>query len=455
MAEVLSSGQGVYTPNHLVTAASGHRYAAIAVAEHHVQSSLIVPLRAQGKLLGTLHANAPVPHAFVPAQLLPLQLLADHAAAAIERVQLTAALARSVQETRAIFDATTEAMALFAPDGRLLSVNQRFEAVFELRETALRGRTIAEFQEAFMHIFAGPAVYQLLVEQLTDPTGRRALDVRQHWPEQRELALESFPVYRLDAELVGRLFAFRDVTAERAADRMKDEFVSLVSHELRTPLTSIKGYVDLLLDGAVGPIPADQREFLEIIQRNADREVTLVNDLLDLARIEAGQVELALTRLNLGPILEHVVTSLQLQCTAKKQQVTLDRGAPLPAVMGDATRLTQVFTNLLSNAHKYTPSGGQIAVIATADDAHVHVDVRDSGIGLSPEEQTKLFTKFFRAKHHITQESGGTGLGLAITRTLVERHGGTITVTSAPDAGSTFRVTLPRAADPTGEGATD
>ncbi|MGH7318227.1 MAG: HAMP domain-containing sensor histidine kinase, partial [Candidatus Rokuibacteriota bacterium] len=227
--------------------------------------------------------------------------------------------------------------------------------------------------------------------------------------------------------------------------RLKSEFVSMVSHELRTPLTSIQGYVSLLRDGQESQPPADRRECLAIVQGNADRLLALIDDLLDIARIEAGKIELHRARLDLRPVIHAVAGALRPLLEAKGQRLTLDLDAALPAVWGDGDRVTQILTNLVSNAQKYTPDAGRITVTARAEDGFVRVDVRDTGPGLSPEEQARLFTPFYRVQRPATPTVGGTGLGLSITRSLVELHGGAITVASTLGEGATFSFTLPTA----------
>src|SRR5499433_4055091 len=229
--------------------------------------------------------------------------------------------------------------------------------------------------------------------------------------------------------------------AIQEANRLKSEFVSMVSHELRTPLTSIQGYAELMLEDE--QITEEQRESLTLVKKNADRLLGLINDLLDLSRIEAGRVDLHRTSLDLACLIPEVARSLRPLIEAKRQQLKLDLGDALPAVWADANRVTQILTNLISNAHKYTLVDGSITVAARPDDGFVRVDVSDTGIGLSPEDQAQLFTKYFRAHDRLSQATSGTGLGLVITRLLVELHGGRITVSSAPGQGSTFSFSLP------------
>jgi signal transduction histidine kinase len=229
--------------------------------------------------------------------------------------------------------------------------------------------------------------------------------------------------------------------AVQEANRLKTEFVSMVSHELRTPLTLIQGYAELLLEDE--QIGEAQRESLNSVKKNSDRLLGLINDLLDLSRMEAGRLDLHRASLDLARLIPEVAGSLRPLIEAKRQRLRLDLGEALPAVWADADRVTQILTNLISNAHKYTPVEGGITVAARRDDGFVRVDVSDTGIGLSPEDQAQLFTKFFRVHDRSLQAGGGTGLGLVITRFLVELHGGRITVSSAPDRGSTFSFSLP------------
>jgi len=224
----------------------------------------------------------------------------------------------------------------------------------------------------------------------------------------------------------------------------KTEFVSAVSHELRTPMTSIKGYVDLLLLGAAGEITPAQSEFLQVIQHNTTRLADLVNDLLDISRIEAGRLHLRLQPLDLSDVIEEALSGVARRIEEKGLTLERQISGELPAIIGDRARLLQVISNLVDNAVKYTPDGGKITVTAHHDkDALLEVRVADTGIGISEKDQARLFEKFFRADHPLVREVAGTGLGLAITKGIVEMHGGRIWVESQLGQGSTFYCQFP------------
>jgi signal transduction histidine kinase len=231
----------------------------------------------------------------------------------------------------------------------------------------------------------------------------------------------------------------------RRLDDLKSQFVSVAAHELRRPLSPIIGYVELLLEEDVGPLGDEQREYLEIVQRGARRLVDVTNNLLDLTRIEAGRVELVLQPRSLPALVELVAAEWEPQLEAKAQRLTLRAPPGLPPVWCDETRAAQIISNLLDNASKYTPDGGSIGIgVASADeDGFVQLFVTDNGVGISPEDQGKLFSRFFRAGSASLTGAGGAGLGLYITRSLVELHGGRIWFESEPDQGSTFHVTFP------------
>ena len=375
------------------------------------------------------------------------QELADRHHTEEQLKETLAEIERAQSKANAIFDATTDSMMLLAPNQMILAVNRSFcEHFFGKNPREAFGHYLADYQTEMLRAFDPPAAFQeLITRTIADPEQSFTQTMEQRAPQRRVLQLFSTPVRTKTAEHLGRLYVFRDVTKEREVDRMKNEFVSMVSHELRTPLTSIKGYVDLLQTGEVGALTDEQREFLDIIKTSTDRLVELINELLDISRIEAGRVELKRKALDLPRLIHQVADAMLPQLRTKQQHLTLDLASDLPAVWGDRDRVIQILTNFVSNAHKYTPVGGNITISACDAGSHVRADIHDTGIGLSQEDQTQLFSKFFRAQNRATQEVAGTGLGLAITRSLIELHGGEVWVQSEPGTGSTFSFTLPTA----------
>jgi signal transduction histidine kinase len=240
--------------------------------------------------------------------------------------------------------------------------------------------------------------------------------------------------------------------AVQAANVAKSEFVSFVAHELKNPMTSIKGYTELLAAAAVGPINEAQGSFLSTIRANIERMNTLVSDLNDLSKIEAGRLRLEYKSIPLADTIDEVIRSTKKQIDEKNQKLALNIPAILPPVWADRTRLIQVLVNLVSNAYKYTEAGGSIFVEAEqaenswdAEGARsvVHIWVKDSGIGIAEEDQAKIFQKFFRSEDPKTREAPGTGLGLNITKSLVEMQGGKIWFESEFRKGTTFHFTVP------------
>ena len=361
---------------------------------------------------------------------------------------------RAEAEIRSVVDSVVETLLLVSPDGRVVSVNRRFEDLFGVPASQVEGRTVEELQPLVERIFAEPEVVsaQLLASEAgrAGSPGAAALTastiIAQTWPQERQLALFATPVRIEDREL-GTLYGFRDVTQERELDRMKTEFVSQVSHELRTPLTAIKGFTDLMLDGDAGDVNEEQAEYLGIVKSNADRLVALINDLLDVSRIESGRIKLNLAVVDVAKILDGVVAMMRPLLEAKHQSLTLSTDDGLPAAWGDHDRVVQVATNLVSNAHKYTQEGGSIEVSARREGDLVRVAVRDNGMGIAAEDLPRLFSRFFRVDNSMTREIGGTGLGLSIVKSIVEMQGGTVAVESAPGAGSTFSFTVPIASN--------
>ncbi len=234
----------------------------------------------------------------------------------------------------------------------------------------------------------------------------------------------------------------------REANDAKSEFMSIASHELKIPMTSIKGFARLIQMGAGGALSEKQADFLNVITNNVDRMSRLVSDLLDVSRIEAGRIRLEIQDVQMGEVIKDVLDSVQAQIENKQLQLKVNVAENLPQIRADYGRLVQIITNLVSNAYKYTPEGGNISVIAQPHEngtlQGVSVTVRDTGYGISEEDQTKLFTTFFRAGDQNIRNEPGTGLGLSITKKMIESHGGVLSFESELGKGSAFTFTLPK-----------
>jgi PAS domain S-box-containing protein len=274
-------------------------------------------------------------------------------------------------------------------------------------------------------------------------TVRRAKDGR-----LIDVSLTVSPIRLPNGNIIGASKIARDITEQRqlrqAADeasRAKDHFLAMLSHELRTPLNAVLGYIDMLRNNIV---PEQQRgKAIEIVARNAELLTRLVNDVLDTSRIVTGKLRMELHDCNLSTLVGEVVESVRETSSAKRVELT----SQIPSdvhVQGDPDRLRQTIWNLLSNALKFTPAGGQIRVSLEADDTYVRVIVQDTGIGLSAESLPYLFQRFWQVQTVDNRSHGGLGLGLALTRHIVEMHGGSISARSAGlGQGSTFEVRLP------------
>jgi signal transduction histidine kinase len=234
-------------------------------------------------------------------------------------------------------------------------------------------------------------------------------------------------------------------------DRLKDEFVLTASHELRSPLTSVQGFAELLMLDKDSLTPR-QRETVEIILDNCRHLVRLLNDLLDLARSDAGRLSIRPQPTEVAPLIEDVVRTMRAQTEAASQAMTEQVEPGLPQINVEPDRIRQILVNLLTNAHEYTPEGASIGIAARAVGAEVEISVSDNGPGIPPDQLERIFERFTRGDAGLTQRVGGTGLGLAISKSLVELHGGSIGVESTVGQGSTFHVRLPIAAGATADG---
>jgi signal transduction histidine kinase len=256
--------------------------------------------------------------------------------------------------------------------------------------------------------------------------------------------LQTFAAQSVLAIQNARLFSDVEEKSRQLAlaSQHKSQFLANMSHELRTPLNAVLGYTELILDEVYGPTSGRMREALERIQRNGRHLLSLINDVLDLAKIEAGQLTLAVSDYSMTEVIADVRSAVESLAREKEIGLKIELAADLPPAQGDRRKLTQVLLNLVGNAIKFTDAG-EVVIGASAANGSMTISVRDSGPGISADDQAKIFQEFQQAESATTRQKGGTGLGLTISKRIVELHGGRIWVESAIGQGSTFSFTLP------------
>jgi PAS domain S-box-containing protein len=421
------------------------------------ETVVAVPLLANGQFHGVLVIGRPDDGEFDQRELDLVEAAGNHIAANIGSSQVVHTLSDQARELglmlrqqqeegsqrEAILASIADGVVVNDRRGKVILVNRAAELIMNMPARSLIGQDLRTLFELFAG--AREEILKAMAMVLSNPKVDIPLDAAQTvlQIDNRVINARFAPVVTGQDVFLGIVTIFRDITKEVEADRAKSDFVSTVSHELRTPMTSIKGYTDLIFSGAVGEINENQKRFLNIIKKNTDRLTALINDLLDISRIESGKVRFEPEAVQLGETISGVIEALAAPAEKKDHQLTYRIEAGLPEIKGDPNRLTQVFTNLVGNAINYTPEGGKINVDVYAVRGAVRADVQDNGIGIRPEDLSKVFERFYRVDHPVVQESGGTGLGLPLVKMFVEMHGGRVWAESEMGKGTTFTVILP------------
>jgi PAS domain S-box-containing protein len=342
-----------------------------------------------------------------------------------ERDEAFRRLARSVGEGMGI---------TIVVDGCIVAANHAFAKMFGHENAMIIGLELTEF-------IAGEAREGASVRPAVSSSRPREARARRKDGTTFDVEVTTKSITYQGYEASGIIV--RDITERKEIDRLKTEFVSVVSHELRTPLTSIRGSLGLMEGGAVGELPPKARELVGIARQNADRLIRLINDILDLEKIESGKVQLNIAALDPAQLVERTVAELRAMALQYKVRMTprIERRDP---VAGDLDRVIQVLTNLVSNALKFSPEDGQVTIVVGDGTAgFIRFTVTDEGPGLTEDQRSKLFGRFVQLEAADTRKRGGTGLGLAISRSLVEQQSGRIGVDSEPGHGSSFWFELP------------
>jgi signal transduction histidine kinase len=355
-------------------------------------------------------------------------------------------IALEKERLEAVLNSTKEGIIMCDRQGDLVFANKSCNEMFEIFMPAEGSDLKWNVRELIKRkeVFQSPDRYlKDLEELLAHPEEVRTGQIVKILPALQMIEWFSAPVRKSEGEVLGRIIAFRDVTKEKEVERMKDEFVSIVSHELRTPMTAINGSLSLVLDGTVGEINEDQQDLLETAKNNTTRLIRLINDILDISKIESGKITMKSEPVDIYSVLRDSMAGIGGFAEKYGVQVTCASEESIPQVMADHDRIIQVVTNLLSNAIKFSPRNGTVHLKAWKDGASLFVSVHDQGIGIPAEYLEKIFEKFQQVDSSAVREKGGTGLGLPICRAIVEEHRGKMWVESDPGRGSTFTFTLP------------
>jgi PAS domain S-box-containing protein len=410
----------------------------LPLGTHLVRHTLHVPLHHRDRELGVLTLGRSHDRAFVDAEVKGIEELARLAGAAFSNALALENARRLAGLGRAVLDATDEAIRVVNTSGTEIVANAAMERL--VRELEFPGGAeLYASEREFADRTTEPERYRSeLQELLDDPelVGRHELELAE---SARIFQRYTAPVRDSLGAVIGRIFVVREVTAERTAERAREDLIATVSHELRTPLTGISGFAEILLDQEVDP--AMRRRHLETIHGEVKRLTTLIDTLLDLERLKDRRVPLSPEPFRLDKLLRESVELFSGESAAHTIALELPRG-PLE-ITADRDRIAQVVSNLLSNAIKYSPEGGTIRVWAQRTDETVKVAVEDPGIGIPPDQQERVFSRFFRAQSSGTRGIKGLGLGLALSREIIAAHDGEMRFESAENAGSTFWFELP------------
>jgi PAS domain S-box-containing protein len=402
------------------------------LAERKLGALVAVPLIAEDEVVGVLEAIAPLGRAFDTGELDTLHIITGQLALGVSNARLFTRVRSEQQQISAILASSGDAIIALDAAGRVQVANPAAERAFSFATIDVVGKPLPEVT---LNVALNTAVENAIKSQQAQPLGFEI-----QLPDETYLFCNLSPIVDPATRLSGWVAVMQDITRFKETERMKSDMILTASHDLRNPVNLTMGALDLLGKKADNLTPL-QKEALELSLLGVHRIEALIKDLLDLERIER-RVGLQLDKCDLSDITQAVVTELTLPAQQRQQHLVYEPPSTAILVRGDVQRLYQVVSNLMSNAIKYTQPGGEIAVNLRIKDGQVRFDVRDTGPGISPEAQARIFERFYRAPS-VAADDRGTGLGLAIVKSIVEQHGGRVWVTSAVGQGSTFSVSLP------------
>ncbi len=349
-----------------------------------------------------------------------------------EKVQETL---KGKKQLESLLNSIASGIILLDKKGNIILTNPAAEAIMSFSSEEIIGKSHLSLLRNYELSTRVDKVFKY-----GEPEG---LEITLNFPYEKILDVYLGPVKSSEGEVFGLVMVLHDITEIRRLEKVRSEFIANVSHELRTPVTSVKGFAETLLEEDSLKDSATAREFIAIINREADRLNRLIGDLLELSKIE-GQGPLKFAPVNLKEVAEEVVKKIKPLVEKKKLTLNLDFPSTSLYVLGDEDKIHQVFLNLLDNSIKYTPENGEIHILLKEEEKNILVKVKDSGIGIPSEEIPRIFERFYRVDKTRSRKYGGTGLGLTIVKHIIEAHHGGIWVESEPSRGTCFCFTLPK-----------
>ncbi len=413
------------------------------------RSLLAIPLNTQYAPPSALIVLRPEPHVFTDQEIDLLSNFANHAAMAIENAALYARsdmqLQKQTRRLEALIQSLNDGLILEGPDGNIVYANRRISILTGLSQEEIVGAKVDAVLDQLIQKSDDPERAKEIIQMAIESQDEQGAEILlPHQGRNIWLRLHSFAVTDQNKVPIGQGQLIHDITADRELDRMKSNLLSTVSHELRTPLASIKGYATTLLADDVEWDGAAQQEFLSIISNEADRLTILVNELLDLSRLEAGNLTVERRPCQLDRIVKSAAKRSNPQ-PGERLQISIPKD--LPPLHVDRRRIEVVLRNLIENAAKYSGDSSPIFINARCENREITVKVVDSGPGIPEEEGNRIFESFYRIDNGLSRKTSGSGLGLAISKGFIQAHGGEIWI-EPRQTGSCFAFTLPRYIDP-------
>jgi PAS domain S-box-containing protein len=414
------------------------------VEAFHVHRLAVIPLFSRDHVIGAMVLDQVEPgRGFGQEQINLAMTIGSHAAAAIENARLYEQTIEEKARTDAVLQETFSGIVVVDDSLRIMSMNPGAEQISGYAAEVVRGKPLSEIFGSQLIAEDGAVACAVESGEKVSPQ-ETTLAARQG---NKDVLLGVTPLTGPSQGTARYLLSFADISKLKEVDRLKSNIVANVSHELRTPLSSIKAYTELLLMGAEADDLALRQEWLAVIDREADRLASLVNNLLELSRLESEYLELKRTPLKLDAMVSDVVSTLSVQAEGRKVHIEQVVQPDLPPLLAEEGLIRSVIRNLVSNAIKFSHDGGRVRISVGQDGENITLSVQDEGIGIPEEAMPLLFTKFYRVQSEETAEMQGTGLGLALAKEAVLAHGGRIEVQSKRGEGSVFRVTIPLGAE--------